>query len=49
MPEMVWYRTKLAQSDIVLVRYRTEMMDFRNADAEGSFSMPMPWYISITK
>ncbi len=42
MPEYVWYRTKLTQSGIVLVRYRTKIWDARMPMPALVSSMPMP-------
>jgi hypothetical protein len=44
MLELVQYRTKLTQSDIFLVRYRTELVDAGIPMPELVFLMPMPSY-----
>jgi hypothetical protein len=52
MPEQVWYRTKLTQSGIVLVRYRTKIWDAGMLMPALVSSMPMPSYdicICLTK
>jgi hypothetical protein len=44
MQELVQYRTKLTQSDIFLVRYRTELVDAGIPMPALVFLMPMPCY-----
>jgi hypothetical protein len=44
MPEQVWYRTKLTQSGIFLVRYRTKIRDAGMPMPALVFWMPMPSY-----
>ncbi len=45
MPEQVWYRTKLTQSGIFLVRYRTKVRDAGMPMPALVSSMPMPSYV----
>ncbi len=44
MPEQVWYRTKLTQSGIFLVRYQTKIRDAGIPMPAFVSSMPMPSY-----
>jgi hypothetical protein len=44
MPEQVRYRTKVTQSSMFLVRYRTEIWDARMLMPALVSSMPMPSY-----
>jgi hypothetical protein len=44
MPEQVWYRTKLTQSSIFLVQYRTKIWDAGMPMPALVSSMPMPSY-----
>jgi hypothetical protein len=44
MPEQVWYRTKLTQSGIFLVRYQTKIRDAGMPMPALVSSMPMPSY-----
>ncbi len=44
MPEQVQYRTKLTQSGIFLVQYRTKIQDARMLMPVLVSSMPMPSY-----
>ncbi len=46
MPKPVLYRTKLTQSGIFLVRYRTKIRDARMPMPALVSSMPMPTYAS---
>jgi hypothetical protein len=48
MPELVWYRTKLTQSAISLVRFRTKILDARMLIPALVTSMPMPSYEATT-
>jgi hypothetical protein len=41
-PEQVWYRTKLTESGIFLVRYRTKIGDAGMPMTALISSMPMP-------
>ncbi len=49
MPEQVWYRTKLMQSGIFLVRYRNKIMDAGMPMPALVSSMPMPNYATRIK
>jgi hypothetical protein len=44
MPKQVWYRTKLNQSGIFLVRYRSKIQDAGVLMPALVYSMPMPSY-----
>jgi hypothetical protein len=44
MPEQVQYWTKLTQSGIILVRYRTKILDAGMPMLALVSSMPMPSY-----
>ncbi len=44
MPEQVRYRTKLTQSGIFIVRYRTKVRDAGMPMPASVSSMPMPSY-----
>jgi hypothetical protein len=48
MPEQVRYRTKLTQSGIFLVQYRTKIWDARMLMPVLVSSMPMPSYALYT-
>ncbi len=47
MPEQVRYRTKLTQSSIILVRYRTKIWDAGMPMPALVFWMPMPSYVCV--
>ncbi len=49
MPGIVWYRTKLWQSDIFLVRYQTEIIDAGMPMPALVFLMPMLSYVAKIK
>jgi hypothetical protein len=47
MPEQVQYRTKLTQTGIFLVRYRTKIRDAGMPMPALVSSMPMPSYVYL--